>query len=119
MSQGRMGEARGPSAGRESAVAIEDTAEELPLGEVDVRYPMEWVALAVTRVDEQQAISHGRVLYHSPARQKLTPVILRTWARQPQTRICVLFAGPRPTTTEEWGERLKQAADGPQLNAWW
>lgn len=87
------------------------SGEILSLDEVSEHYPIEWVALKVTRLDDEGAISHGEVLTHSPHRGKLNKVVKQALQGDPAAHVCIYFGGLRRVSGDEFRRLMEQAME--------
>lgn len=66
--------------------------ETLTLQEMWAQYPGEWLLIAVTGLDEDDRVTGGRVLAHSPDRDAIYRRLLDVKGE----RVAIEYAGPIP-----------------------
>jgi hypothetical protein len=89
-----------------------------PIEEIYDAFPDEWVVVKVTARDGRGEAAEGVILTHSPSRRAITPIVLQAHRNEPGIVTYVFPGGHRAASTEEWRERLDEAARDP-LNAFW
>jgi 1,6-anhydro-N-acetylmuramate kinase len=92
---------------------------DLPLEQVHAKCANEWVALEVTRSASTGAISHGRIIHHSPARAAISRAVQHFWRAKPKGHVYIFLAGAMRTTHEERRASLRGQAFQKYISASW
>ena len=66
----------------------------MTVGEIEQRYPKEWVLLEITRDAKRHERVAGRLLAHSPDPADLHEPYRRFRVEHPQTRVYQFYTGP-------------------------
>ena len=90
---------------------IDSLPEPLSIDEVNRLYPMEWVLLKVTDVDEEGVISAGQVIDHTVHRGKLNKAVKRAHEQDPDAHICIFLGGTRRASGEDLRRALAEFAE--------
>lgn len=95
------------------------STESLSIEEVNRLYAWEWVALKVTRIDDEGVITHGEVLAHTRQRGRLTKVIARLHKEEPAAHVYIFLGGTRHVSGDEFRQAIEEAARRDYVNARW
>ena len=101
------------------AVQDEPEAADLHIEQVHARCANEWVAVEVTRSGSTGAISHGRIIHHSPARAAISKAVQHFRRAKPEGHVYIFLAGSMRTTHEERRTSLRDQAFQKYISASW